>query len=73
MAKFYHKRTIVASVLKIGISRNTTCDNMVGFPKSGHNYILLEYFRIRNTTRERNGSNEDGRIKYLLWNDSSRK
>ena len=25
-------------VLKIGISGNTNCDNLVGFPKSGHIY-----------------------------------
>ena len=23
-------------ILKIGISRNTNCDNLIGFPKSGH-------------------------------------
>ena len=26
---------MVASILKIGISRNADCDNMVAFPKSG--------------------------------------
>ena len=26
----------MASILKIGISHNTKCDNLVGFPKSGH-------------------------------------
>ena len=26
----------MASVLNIGISRNAKCDNLVGFPKSGH-------------------------------------
>ena len=27
---------MVASILQIGISRNPICDNLVGFPKSGH-------------------------------------
>ena len=27
---------MVASILKILITRNTICDNLVGFPKSGH-------------------------------------
>ena len=27
---------MVASILKIAITRNTICDNFVGFPKSGH-------------------------------------
>ena len=26
----------MVSIFKIGISRNTKCDNLVGFPKSGH-------------------------------------
>ena len=25
-----------ASIIKIIVSRNTICDNLVGFPKSGH-------------------------------------
>ena len=29
---------MVASILKIVITRNTICDNLVGFPKSGHNF-----------------------------------
>ena len=29
---------MVASVLEISIIRNTNCDNLVGFPKSGHIY-----------------------------------
>ena len=29
---------MVASILKIIIARNTICDNLVGFPKSGHIY-----------------------------------
>ena len=29
---------MVASILKIVITRNTICDNLVSFPKSGHNY-----------------------------------
>ena len=32
---------MVASILKIVITRNTICDNLVGFPKSGHIYIAL--------------------------------
>ena len=32
------KKTMVASILKIRISQNTKCDNLVGFPKSGHMY-----------------------------------
>ena len=32
---------MVASILKIGISRNPICDNLVGFPKSGHIYIYV--------------------------------
>ena len=27
---------MAASVLKIGISQNPNCDNLIGFPKSGH-------------------------------------
>ena len=27
---------MVASILKIVITQNTICDNLVGFPKSGH-------------------------------------
>ena len=29
----------MAGIFKIGISRNTKCDILVGFPKSGHIYI----------------------------------
>ena len=31
-----YKGTTVARIYKIGISRNTKCDDLVGFPKSGH-------------------------------------
>ena len=34
-------RTMVASILKIVITRNTICDNLVGFPKSGHKYRMI--------------------------------
>ena len=37
---------MVASILKIVIIRNTICDNLVGFPKSGHilhGYTYLHY------------------------------
>ena len=33
----------VASILKIVISRNTKRDNLVSFPKSGHNYFIVVY------------------------------
>ena len=36
---------MVASILKIVITRNTICDNLVGFPKSGHNYIIKISFK----------------------------
>ena len=32
---------MVASILKIVITRNTICDILVGFPKSGHILALL--------------------------------
>ena len=32
---------MAASILKIGISCNPICDNLVGFPKSGHIYADL--------------------------------
>ena len=32
---------MVASVLKNVITRNTICDNLVGFPKSGHICMLI--------------------------------
>ena len=43
---------MVASILKIIITRNTNCDNLVGFPKSGHIYMYIYiyiyiYIRIR--------------------------
>ena len=31
-----HRRATAASMFQNGISRNTKCDNMVGFPKSSH-------------------------------------
>ena len=34
---------MVASILKIVITRNTICDNLVGFPKSGHIYECMHY------------------------------
>ena len=36
---------MVASILEIGISRNVNCDNMVGFPKSGHIYRTTKSLR----------------------------
>ena len=37
-----HKLWLVSSgwIFKIGISRNTLCDNLVGFPKSGRKWSL---------------------------------
>ena len=37
-----YKGTTVAWFLKIGISQNTKCDNLVCFPKSGHKYNLFK-------------------------------
>ena len=36
VATIWHKRATVALIFQIGISRNTKCDNSVGFSKSGH-------------------------------------
>ena len=33
----------MASILKISISRNPICDNLVGFPKSGHIFLWVSY------------------------------
>ena len=38
---------MVASILQIGISRNPICDNLVGFPKSGHIYQNLESGQLK--------------------------
>ena len=38
---------MAVSILQIGVSRNVNCDNMVGFPKSGHIYIYIEDMRLR--------------------------
>ena len=35
---------MMASILKIVITRNTICDNLVGFPKSGHIIIIAVTF-----------------------------
>ena len=47
-----HRRTTVASMFQNGISRNTKCDIMVGFPKSSHKYgeHLLDSFNSTNVT-----------------------
>ena len=51
MATIQHERTMVASILKIGISQNTICDNLVSLPKSificFNKYI---HIRIHNIT-----------------------
>ena len=39
MAIIQHRRATAASMFKNSISRNTKCDNLVGFPKSSHIYI----------------------------------
>ena len=38
MAIMQHRRATTASMFQNGISRNTKCDIMVGFPKSSHKY-----------------------------------
>ena len=41
---------MMASILKIGISRNSNCNNMVDFPKSDHIYqstILKQQFILK--------------------------
>ena len=35
---------MVTSILKISITQNTNCDNMVSFPKSGHIYVYKTLF-----------------------------
>ena len=32
----------MVSIFQIGISRNTKCENLVSFPKSGHIYLCLK-------------------------------
>ena len=44
VAIMQHRRTTAASMLQNGISRNTKCDIMVGFPKSGHIYRLSQNY-----------------------------
>ena len=34
---------MAASILKISIPRNSICDNLVGFPKSGHIYVYSNF------------------------------
>ena len=38
---------MVASILKVIITRSTICDNLVGFPKSGHIMQIFIYISIR--------------------------
>ena len=38
---------MVAPILKINISHNTKCDNLVSFPKSGHNSSGKECDTVR--------------------------
>ena len=42
MATMKHRRTTVASIFQSSISRNTKCDNLVGFYKSSHINIFLK-------------------------------
>ena len=35
---------MVVSILKISNSQNANCDKMVSFPKSGHSYIIINYY-----------------------------
>ena len=37
---------MVASILKIVITRNTICDNLVGFPKSGHICVAIATIQL---------------------------
>ena len=41
VAIMQHRRATAASMFQNGISRNTKCDNLVGFPKSSHTYCAL--------------------------------
>ena len=36
----------MASILKIVITRNTICDNLVGFPKLGHICICFQFLSL---------------------------
>ena len=45
-----HRRTTAASMFQNGISRNTKCDIMVGFPKSSH---ILESSQQHVTTNRK--------------------
>ena len=38
VAIMQHRRATAALMFQNGISQNTKCDNLVGFPKSSHNY-----------------------------------
>ena len=42
---------MAASILKLGTSQNTNCDNLVGFPKSGHIRMYYYYVRILYTAK----------------------
>ena len=43
----------MAGIFKIGISRNTKCDHLVGFPKSGHIYKAMNDTALT-TTKHKN-------------------
>ena len=56
---------MVASILKIVITRNTICNNLVGFPKSGHTSIY-RYITIFTTAMQYNMANREYRyIAYI--------
>ena len=39
VATLHHWRATAHPIFKIRISRNTKCDNLVDFPKSGHIFV----------------------------------
>ena len=49
---------MATSILKIVIARNTICDNLVGFPKSGH-ISIYRYIAIFTTAMQYNVPNRE--------------
>ena len=59
MAIMQHRRATATSMLQNGISRNTKCDIMVGFPKSSYIYASAIYnLTLPKAYRANNGVNE---------------
>ena len=56
---------MAASILKIVITRNTICDNLVGFPKSGH-ISIYRYITRFITAMQYNMANREHRYITLL-------